>query len=93
MRAHLHRIGRRVHKPVVGKVMFGEPRSGETRILSQTALFKDHLKRARPRDRLPWAKICNQIKTHGTISQWNDSEELNFLLKFNLIEFLVKNQL
>ena len=63
-RAHLYGIGRGVHISVMRKMMFGEPGGGETSFFGKQTLFKDHLQRKRPWDRLAGAEIGNQVKSH-----------------------------
>ena len=57
MGAHLYGIGWRVHITIVGKVLFREPRSCKTSVLSQGTLLEDHLKCSRPRDGFPGTEI------------------------------------
>ena len=45
-------------------MMFGEPGGGETSFFGKRTLFKDHLQRTRPWDRLAGAEIGNQVKSH-----------------------------
>ena len=78
MGTHLHWVGRRVHVSVVREVMLCKPRCCETCALSQAALLKDHLKRARPGNSFTWTKICDQIKAHGTTSQWTEPGIVEF---------------